>query len=145
RPVRNGERPMSHRARAVPTAVPSQELPVPGRRTGPTNPFLEFRKEKIEQSIPERFEQQVRRYPDRLAAKTRSEEIRYEALNAAANRVARAILEQRGEGSEPIALLLNLGPSLFAAVLGVLKAGKFYVPLNPSFPAARLAYILEES
>lgn len=111
----------------------------------PTNAFIEFKKEEIEQSLPQRFEQQVSQYPDRIAVKSRSQEFTYTALNQAANRVARAILAQRGEGEEPIALLLEHDAPMIAAILGVLKAGKIYVPLDPSYPQARAAYILEDS
>jgi non-ribosomal peptide synthetase component F len=55
----------------------------------PSHTFVEFCKEEIEQSIPERFEQQVRRYPDRIAVKTRSQELTYEALNQATNLLRR--------------------------------------------------------
>ena len=115
------------------------------RRVHPTNAFIRFEKEETEQSIPQRFEQQVSRYPDRLAVKTRNHQLTYAALNKVANRVARALLAQRGEGAESIALLLEHDASMIAAILGVLKAGKVYVPLDPSFPYARNAYILEDS
>src|SRR5215212_7331058 len=115
------------------------------RRVHPTSSFIRFEKEETEQSIPQRFEQQVSRYPDRLAVKTRNHQLSYAALNEAANRVARALLAQRGKGAESIALLLEHGASMIATILGVLKAGKVYVPLDPSFPYARNAYILEDS
>ncbi len=115
------------------------------RRIRPTNAFVKFKKEEIEQSIPDRFEKQVRRYPDRIAVKTRNDELTYDGLNQAANRVARAILTQRGTGEEPIALLLENDVPMIATILGVLKAGKIYVPLDPSLPRARTTYILEDS
>src|ERR671917_1932105 len=115
------------------------------RRVHPTNAFIRFEKEETEQSIPQRFEQQVGRYPDRLAVKTRNHQLSYAALNKVANCVARALLAQRGDGVESIALLLEHDASMIAAILGVLKAGKVYVPLDPSFPYARNEYILEDS
>src|SRR5215218_6255077 len=114
-------------------------------RVRPTNTFIRFEKEETEQSIPQRFEQQVRRYPDRPAVNTRNRQLSYAELNKVANRVARALLAQRGEGAESIALLLEHDALMIAAILGVLKAGKVYVPLDPSFPYARNAYILEDS
>lgn len=115
------------------------------RHVSPSNPFIEFKKEEIEQSIPDRFEQQVRRYSKRPAVKTPTCQFSFEQLNRAANRVARAILGKRGEGAEPIALLLEKDASIIAAILGVLKAGKIYVPLDPSHPQAKSAAILEDS
>ena len=76
--------------------LPLWQQPARDCRVGPTNPFIEFKKEEIEQSIPARFEQQVPRYPDRLAVKTRNHALTYNALNRAANRVAHAILAKRG-------------------------------------------------
>jgi amino acid adenylation domain-containing protein len=114
------------------------------RRVCPTNPFVEFRKEDIEGSIPDRFEQQVAKYPDRIALKTDGHELTYHVLNQAANRVARVLRAQSGT-EEPVALLLKQGAPVVAAILGVLKAGKIFVPLDASFPRARMSYMLEDS
>ena len=56
------------------------------------------------------------------------------ALNEAANRVAHAILAQRGTTEEPIALLLEHDAPMLSAMVGALKAGKIYVPLDRSHP-----------
>ncbi|MFC1714608.1 amino acid adenylation domain-containing protein [Candidatus Poribacteria bacterium] len=111
----------------------------------PTGTFIRFEEEEIEQSIPARFEQQVLRYSDCLAVKTRKHEFTYDELNKAANRVASAILEQRGGEQEPVALLFEHGAHGIIAILGALKAGKFYVPLNNSHPYARASGVLEDS
>lgn len=113
------------------------------RRVHPPNDFIEF--EEIEQSIPERFEQQVRKHPDHIAVKTDGYELDYEALNQAANRVAWAILSRRGIGEGRVVLLLGNDAPMIAAILGVLKSGKAYVPLDPSLPRARNTYIIEDS
>jgi amino acid adenylation domain-containing protein len=107
--------------------------------------FVEFPREAIERSIPSRFELQVRRYPECLAIQATHEAFTYEDLNRAANRLARAIVARCGEGEEPIALLLEPGALLIIAMLGVWKARKFYVPLDPSHPPPRLTYTLGES
>ena len=73
-----------------------QTEPSAGRRVAPTNSFLRFEKEWVEQSVAECFEQQVDRYPEHLAVKAGTCELTYRALNQAANRVARAILRERG-------------------------------------------------
>ncbi len=115
------------------------------RRVGPTNPFAQFSRQEIEQSIPDRFEEQAAKHPQRLAVRSRSHAVTYRALNEAANRVAHAILAARGTAQEPIALLLDHDAPMLAALLGVLKAGKIFVPLDPSHPAARNRYILDDS
>jgi non-ribosomal peptide synthetase component F len=57
----------------------------------------------------------------------------------------RAILALRGEGNEPIALLFEQGAAMIVAILGVLKAGKIYVPLDPNYPDSRISFMLENS
>ncbi|MBW4476879.1 MAG: AMP-binding protein [Tolypothrix brevis GSE-NOS-MK-07-07A] len=106
--------------------------------------FIKFKKEDIEQSIASRFEQQVNKYPNLIAVKSKTETFSYDQLNKTANRLARAILSQRGEGKEAIALLLE-GASFITSMFGVLKTGKIYVPIDPSTPHTRLTYIVEDS
>jgi len=108
-------------------------------------PELQSVNDVIEQSIPERFEEIVRTYPDRLAIKMGERSLSYGELNRYANRIARAILEKRGPGSEPIALLFDHGIEVIAAIFGVLKAGKFFVALDPAFPVARMNLLAADS
>ncbi len=101
--------------------------------------------DEAEQSIPNRFEKIVRNYPDRLAVKMGDRSLTYDELNQLANRIAHAILARRGPGSEPIALLFEHGIDVIAAIFGVLKTGKFYIAIDPSFPRERIAYLCEDS
>jgi amino acid adenylation domain-containing protein len=105
----------------------------------PVNRFRPFPRDAIEQSIPARFAQQVARAPDGLAVKSGGNEVSYGALDRLANRIANAILAACGQASEPVVLLIEQGVLLVAGILGTLKAGKIYVPLDPSFPPAHLA------
>lgn len=105
----------------------------------------DFPQEILEQSLPARFELQVARYPERLAVQTPSSTFTYAMLNQMANRIAWAILSQRGKGAEPVALLLDSDAPMIAAMLGVLKAGKIYVPLDPSYPRVRIAQMWQDS
>ncbi|MFC1712325.1 AMP-binding protein [Candidatus Poribacteria bacterium] len=111
----------------------------------PAGTFIEFREDKIEGSIPDIFEEQVAKDPQRLAVKSGSHKLTYDELNRFANRVARAILKLRGEGEEPIAFMLEHGALPIVTVLGILKTGKIYMPLEPSYPRDRNAYVLENS
>lgn len=110
----------------------------------PTGTFVEFKKQDIEQSIPERFEQIVAHYPDRIAVKTKDQAISYDLLNNMANRVARALMARRGSEAEPVGLLFANGVPSVAAMLGVLKAGKFFVLLDSSSPKVRITGLLED-
>jgi len=111
----------------------------------PVNAFTPFAANAIEQSIGARFEGQARRHPERLAVKSAGDAWTYAELNRNANRIAHAILAARGVGEEPVALLLEQGALLVAAILGALKAGKMYVPLDPASPRARLAELLVDA
>jgi len=127
------------------TGLPPEQEAIRTKCFHPSGTFVEFKKEEVEQSIPDRFEEQVAKYPNRVAVKTRNHTLTYDELNRLSNRVARAILAQRENGKAPVALLLEHDASVIAAILGVLKAGKIYVPLDPSYPQARTRYILEDS
>jgi amino acid adenylation domain-containing protein len=109
----------------------------------PTNPFVEFRREDTEQSISDRFEQQARRYPQRLAVKAKDEKLTYDELNRISNRAAHAVLACCDQEDEPIALLFKQGMRLITASLGALKAGKAYVSVDLSLPRAKGTQILE--
>ena len=75
---------MSTPSRTTPGLPPEQEA-IRAKCFHPNGTFIEFKKEDIEQSIPDRFEEQVRKYPDRIAIKAGSEQLTYQELNEAAD------------------------------------------------------------
>jgi amino acid adenylation domain-containing protein len=107
--------------------------------------FIEFDREEINQSIPDRFEKQVALYPDHLAVKHGDSVLTYQGLNRASNQLARVLLERTKRSDSPIAFLIEHGISQIVAILGILKTGCPYVALDPSFPLARLEFILRDS
>jgi non-ribosomal peptide synthetase component F len=135
---------MSDLAKHPPILSPEQQA-IRDKGFHPSGMFVEFPMEDVETSIPERFEMIVRMYPDRIAAKMGDRALTYDDLNKAANRIAHALVAERGKQTEPVALLLNTGASLVASMLGVLKSGRFFVLLDPSLPVARLAITLEDA
>jgi non-ribosomal peptide synthetase component F len=102
-----------------------------------------FTEADIDRSIPDRWELIVRVYPDRVAVKTETERLTYSQLNLAANHLARSILAQVGASDSPIPILFEHGAMMVVAMLGVLKAGKSWVPIDPWYPPARISYILQ--
>lgn len=110
-----------------------------------TPAFVEFPAEAVETSIPCRFESIVSRYPDRVAVKYKDIRLTYTDLNHTANRIAHTILAHRGEKNEPVVLLFEHGLDVITAILGVLKAGKFFVVLDTEDPIARNLAALKES
>ncbi|HVS83325.1 MAG TPA: amino acid adenylation domain-containing protein [Pyrinomonadaceae bacterium] len=111
----------------------------------PANAFTRFERSEIEQPITKRFEAQVGTYPARIAVKTRNHDWSYAELNAKANQIAHSILKLFGDSEARIALLFEHDAPMIAGMLGVLKAGKTYVPLDPSYPVERLSHLLRDS
>ena len=125
--------------------LPPQQQAIRAKCFHPNGTFVEFKKEEVEQSIGHRFEDQVRKYTDRLAIKTGSEQLTYDELNRSANRVAHAILAYRRERQEPVALVLEHGLPEIVGTLACLKAGKIYLQIDRSLPGDRIAFMLEDS
>ncbi len=113
-------------------------------RLSPGEGFVPFERAAIEQSIPRRFAQQVAAGPDRLAVKLRSASLTYAELDRRADLVARAILA-RGIRAEPVAVVVEQGLSLLPAILGTLKTGRIYVPLEVGLGRDRLRHLLRDS
>ncbi|HEY7164852.1 MAG TPA: non-ribosomal peptide synthetase [Candidatus Binatia bacterium] len=106
--------------------------------------LTEFSQDEIAQSIPQRFEKMVRQFPDRTAVESRRRQFTYRDLNRLANQMAHAVLSACGDGNRGVAVLMEHDAAVVAAIMGVLKAGKFYVPLDPALPAARMGFILDD-
>ncbi len=105
--------------------------------------FMQFNKEDVEGAIADRFERIARQHAGRIAVKTEKSVVAYHELNRRANQIAHFILARRGAKAEPVPVLMEPEITLFAAILGVLKSGKFYVPLDPLHPTSRSSYILQ--
>lgn len=83
--------------------------------------------------------------PDRLAVGDATGTVTYAQLDRAANHVAAALLALRPGREETVALLLGHEATMIAAIVGALKAGKIYVPLDPALPAARIAHLIDDA
>jgi amino acid adenylation domain-containing protein len=125
--------------------LPPEQEAIRDKCFHPSGTFVEFPIEDVETSIPARFEKIVSMYPERIAIQTTNQALTYDQTNRVANRVARAILDRRGDRNEPIAIFLKHDIPAIIAILGVLKAGKIYVPLDASFSASSIQSILTES
>ena len=110
-----------------------------------TGAFIEFSEDEIEQSIPQRFGKIVRQFPDRTAVESRRHRFTYRDLNRVANQTAHAVLSACCNENPSVAVLMEHDASVIGAIMGALKAGKFYVPLDPSLPHARSQFILDDA
>lgn len=98
-----------------------------------------------QQTIAELFEEQVRRAPAATAVTFKTKPLSYAELDRSANQLAR-YLRKMGVGPEVrVATCIERGPEVIVGLLGILKAGGTYVPLDPDFPAERLAYMIEDT
>jgi non-ribosomal peptide synthetase component F len=96
-------------------------------------------------TLPALFEAQVERSPQGIALVFEESMLSYAELNAHANRLAHLLIG-RGIGPESlVALALPRSSQMIIALLGILKAGAAYLPLDPDYPLERLAYMLRDA
>jgi amino acid adenylation domain-containing protein len=95
--------------------------------------------------LHEFFEKQVRLRPDHPAVECNGEVLTYSQLDQLGDHMA-SVLQARGIGpGSLVAIYLNKSCGLFAAILGILKAGAGYVPIDPMFPIGRVQSIVEDA
>ncbi|GAA2973387.1 non-ribosomal peptide synthetase [Actinokineospora diospyrosa] len=96
-------------------------------------------------TIPARFAEQVGRAPEALALVAGSERLTYAELDARSDRLARVLVERGARPGGIVAIGLPRSANLVVAVLAVLKSGAAYLPLDPSYPRARLDLMLADA
>jgi len=101
--------------------------------------------EELSKTIITCFEKQVEKSGESVAVKSGTKTMTYAELNVASNRIANALLDTaHGEG-DTVVLLFEHGIDMIEAIIGTLKAGKIYVPLDTSYPEDRLEYIMNDA
>ncbi|MEU5695254.1 amino acid adenylation domain-containing protein [Actinosynnema sp. NPDC020468] len=96
-------------------------------------------------TLHELFGEQVRRTPDAVAVVSEGHRLGYAELDRRANRIAHHLIDRGVRPGRVVGVLLDRGPELVPALLGVLKAGAAYTLLDPEHPAARLTAVLLRS
>lgn len=96
-------------------------------------------------SVAPWFEQQVQLTPDALALQCGGSALSYWQLNQQANQLAHYLRSQGIGRNHLVAICLPRGLDMMVALLGTLKAGAAYLPLDPAYPEERLAFILKDS
>ncbi|SPB17997.1 non-ribosomal peptide synthetase [Caballeronia novacaledonica] len=95
--------------------------------------------------VHRRFEAHAAAYPDDTALVFEGTHITYGELNARANRVAHALIARGIGPDDKVGVAVERSVDMIVALFGVLKAGAAYVPLDPAYPVARLAHMIEDS
>jgi amino acid adenylation domain-containing protein len=91
------------------------------------------------------FEAQCARDPDAIAVRFNQEQLSYDQLNRRANHLAHQLLALGVQAGDRVAICSERSADMIAGLLGILKAGCAYVPLDPAYPAERLAYMVDNS
>ena len=91
------------------------------------------------------FEDQVERTPDALAVVFEDQRLTYAELNQRANQLAHHLQTLGVQPETLVGICLERSPEMIVSVLAVLKAGGAYLPLDPTYPPERLAFMLEDS
>ncbi len=102
----------------------------------------EYPKDKC---IHELFEEQVKRTPDAAAVVFEGEQLTYRELNAKANRLAYHLRKQGVGPDVPVGLCVERSLDMIMGILGILKAGGVYVPLDPDYPKDRVEFMMEDA
>ncbi|MET9550432.1 amino acid adenylation domain-containing protein [Streptomyces sp. NPDC006627] len=116
-----------------------------GERTRMLTEWNATEAEVPDATVVELFEAQAARTPDAVALVHGGMELTYAELDARANRLARH-LAGRGIGPETVvAAVFERTVDLVVALLGVIKSGAAYLPIDPAYPADRIAYVIADS
>ncbi|WP_408895223.1 amino acid adenylation domain-containing protein [Paenibacillus taichungensis] len=88
------------------------------------------------------FEEKVLKIPQSIAVEGEFGQLTYQALNEQANQLAHLLRSRHETDSPYVAIMLDRGPDMIISVLGTLKAGFTYIPLDPKWPMERISYIV---
>jgi len=95
--------------------------------------------------VHELFERQAERTPERISVVDKNQTLTYAELNSRANQLAHYLRRLGVERESLVAICLEPGADMVAGLLGILKAGGSYLPLDAHYPPERLRYVLEDS
>jgi amino acid adenylation domain-containing protein len=133
--VRDPERPLSH----LPLLAPLETKSLLAACSGPIMAF------PAERACHAEFEMRARDTPNAVALVFGSTRVSYADLNRSANWLARRLRAVGAKRGKRVGICLERSPEMVIAVLAVLKSGAAYVPLDPTYPQARLRTMLEDA
>ena len=95
--------------------------------------------------IHKRFEKQAMEKPDRIALVAGDATLTYRELDQKANVIANALIKKGVNPKSNVLIMLSRDSNLIASILGILKAGCAFIPIDPEYPQDRINYIFENS
>ncbi|NWC96712.1 MULTISPECIES: non-ribosomal peptide synthetase [unclassified Pseudomonas] len=95
--------------------------------------------------IHQQVEAHAARHPDAIALRFEQQRLTYRELNERANQVAHCLLDHGIRPDDRVAICVERGLEMIIGLLGILKAGAGYVPIDPAYPQERIAYTLQDS
>jgi amino acid adenylation domain-containing protein len=106
---------------------------------------LSLNAERKFKSAPELFEKRAKQHPDTIAVVFENKKMTYTELDQRSNQVAKYLRENGVQSETLVGLSLDNSLNLIIGILGILKAGGVYLPLEPTYPQDRIDYMLEDA
>lgn len=97
------------------------------------------------QCVHKLFENQVKQTPDAKALVYNDQQLSYSTLNYRANQVANFLIKQDVQPNDTVGICIESSFEMIVGIIGILKAGCAYVPLDETYPMERLAFMIENS
>jgi len=98
-----------------------------------------------EKSVHQIFEEQAEKYPNKIALVHKEQSLTYRELNEKSNQLAHYLIEKGLKKGNIVALLLDRSIEIIVGILGIIKAGGVYLPIDTSYPKDRIEYITTDS
>ncbi len=99
----------------------------------------------IDKTIEELFEEQVEKKPNKVALIFENQKLTYKILDKKSNSLARVLRDKGVNPNTIVGIISERSPEMIIGILGILKAGGVYLPIDPSYPKERIEYMLEDS
>lgn len=106
------------------------------------NTEADYPRDKV---IHQLFEEQVEKTPDNIAVVFEDKHLTYRELNEKSNQLARVLRKKGVKPDDIVAIMVNRSLEMIIGILGILKSGGAYLPIDPEYPEERIRYILEDS
>ncbi len=106
------------------------------------NTKVDYPKDK---TVIQLFEQQAEQNPDGIAVIFEEQKLTYKELNEKANQMAHCLIENGVKNNDIISVCMNKNIPFIISILGILKCGCAYLPINPTYPINRIEYIVTDS